>query len=132
MQELRVEAAAKHERTPLYIRASLPKTFLGLGVFVETGLLFCGIYMLADAIAKPLEANQAGVIAAAAVLALALVLLFYLFQPLRKTALARACETPRARAPEEHPPLTIYGKAMQNRIEATRALQHKVKLPGPM
>jgi|ERR1700693_1325625 len=129
-----VVAKAGHEQTPLVIRASLPRTFLGLGAFVEAGLLFCGSYLLIDAIASPLEANQTAVLAAAAMLALALILLFYLAQPMRWRALARSRENRRSenRAKRAEATLTNLGSAIQTRMNAAHALQHKRNLPGPM
>jgi hypothetical protein len=129
-----VVTKTEHETTPLVVRASLPRTFLGLGAFVEAGLLFCGAYLLINAIASPLEANQTAVLAAAATLALALILLFYLAQPMRRQALARSRENRRAgnRAKRPEVTLTNFGTAIQTRMNAAHALEHKRNLPVPM
>ena len=129
-----VVTKTEHEQPPLVIRASLPRAFLGLGAFVEAGLLFCGAYLLINAIASPLEANQTAVLAAAAMLALALILLFCLAQPMRRRALARSREHWRAgnRAKRPEATLTNFGTAIQTRMNAAHALEHKRNLPGPM
>lgn len=129
-----VVTKAQHEKTPLVIRASLPRTFLGWGAFVEVGLLFCGAYLLLNAIASPLEANQTAVLAAAAMLALALILLFYLAQPMRRRALARSRENRRGgnKPIRAEVTLTNFGSAIQTRMNTAHALEHKRNLPGPM
>src|SRR5271154_7119478 len=77
------------ERTPLIVRASLPRTFWTLGIFVEASLLFGGLYLLAEVALQPLEANQVSILSAGVILALAVILLVYLVRPWRKAALAR-------------------------------------------
>jgi hypothetical protein len=105
-----------------------------MGAFVEAELLFCGAYLLIDAIASPLEANQSAVLAAAAMLALALILLFYLAQPMRRRALARSRENRKGgrKAIPAQVALTNFGNAIQTRMNAAHALEHKRNLPGPM
>jgi hypothetical protein len=44
-----VWAAVRHN-TPLVVRASLPRTFLGQGILVEASLIFAGVYLLAGAL----------------------------------------------------------------------------------
>src|SRR5271170_5897918 len=107
MGVVRVEMKMQHDDTPLFIRASLPRTFRGLGVFVEVCLLFSGLYLLTDAIARPLEANQTAVLASAAILGLAIVLFFYLVWPLRRPALADRRDTGGGGGFVEEPPLTV-------------------------
>ncbi len=69
---------AAHHGRPLVVRGSLPRTFLGIGIFAEVGLLFAGVYLLSEALRRPLEAQQGAVISAGVLLSLATVLLFYL------------------------------------------------------
>ena len=94
MRIFRSDSEVAHSKTPLVVRASLPRTFWSLGAFVEFGLIFCGIYLLAEASLKPLEADQASIISAGVILALASVLLFYMIRPRRKQVLTRP-EAPR-------------------------------------
>jgi hypothetical protein len=82
--------AAAHDNTPLVVRGSLPRTFWTLGIFAEASLAFAGIYLLVEALKRPLEADQAGIIIAGVLLSLATVLLFYLIGPNRFEELAKA------------------------------------------
>lgn len=66
---------------PLAVRAGLPRTFGSL-IFFLAGMFLClGIYILEDLFAHPVDAAAAALIAAAFVIALAILLLFYLFKP---------------------------------------------------
>ncbi len=85
-------------KTPLVVRGSLPRVFLGLGVFIESGLLFCGSYLLADAILQPLDAGTFSVVGGGMFLGLATVLLFYLAWPGRKRQMSRRGEPAHQRA----------------------------------
>jgi len=123
-----VETQAR-SRTPLVVRGSLPRTFLGLGMFVEAGLIVCGSYLLADAILQPLDAGTWSVIGGGLILALATVLLFYLAWPPNRSSMSRREE------PAEQPAemlLTVYGSAMQARLDAKWVLEKEKELPGPM
>jgi type VI protein secretion system component VasK len=122
--------ASQVERTPLIVRASLPRTFWTLGIFVEASLLFGGLYLLAEVTLQPLEASQVSILSAGVILALAAILLVYLVRPWRKAALARMEDSLQA-APAE-PPLTAFGEAVRTRQEAERVLCETEKLPGPM
>ena len=132
MRIFRINSASAHYKTPLVVRASLPRTFWSLGAFVEFGLLFCGIYLLAEASLKPLEADQASIISAAVILALACVLLFYMIRPRRKQVLTRPEASRLSRVQSAELPFTSYGSAGPARREAGRALQKNQHLPGPM
>jgi hypothetical protein len=85
-------------KTPLVVKASLPRVFLGLGLFTEAGLLFCGSYLLAEAIVQPLDAGTFSVVGGGLLLALATVLLFYLAWPGRKRKISRRGEPVNRRA----------------------------------
>ena len=132
MRISRVDSAVAHYKTPLVVRASLPRTFWSLGAFIEIGLLFCGVYLLAEAGLKPLEADQASVISAGVILALAIVLLFYMIRPRRKQVLPRPEASRIARDWSDEVSLTAHEMAVQARREAEQALQKKQHLPGPM
>lgn len=132
MRIFRISSASAHYKTPLAARASLPRTFWSLGAFVEFGLIFCGVYLLAEAGLKPLEADQASIISAGVILALASVLLFYMIHPRRRQVLTRPEASRRSRVQSDELPFTSYGSAVPARREARRALQKNQHLPGPM
>jgi hypothetical protein len=81
MREWNVVDAIERGKTPLVVRGSLPRVFLSLGIFVEAGLLFCGSYLLADAILQPQDAGTFSVVGGGTFLGFATVLLFYLAWP---------------------------------------------------
>src|SRR5271157_2970111 len=119
MHVIQIPSTSAQSKTPLVVRASLPRTFWSLGAFVEIGLIFCGIYLLAEAILKPLEADQASIIGAGVMLSLASVLLFFLIRPHRKEVLARPDAPRGARDWQEPPSLAAYRTAVQARREAS-------------
>jgi len=132
MRVIRVDSAAAHYRTPLVVRASLPRTFWSLGAFIELALVCCGVYLLAEAGLNPLEADQASVLSAGVILALAIVLLFYMIRPRRKHVLPRAEASRLSRDWADELSHTAHDIAVQARREAEQALQEKKDLPGPM
>jgi hypothetical protein len=75
----------------------LPRTFGGLAGFLAGTFLCLGIYILADLFAHPVDAQAAALIAAAFVIALAVMLLFYLFKPSKNSGKA-AHHSPRSRS----------------------------------
>jgi len=100
-------------------------------VFVEASLSSMGIYLLVGVLKSLLEANQAEVITAGVLLALATILLFYLIGPRRLDALAKHERTRRGEEMRMDSPLTVYGEAVQARQRAQKALEEN-GLPGPM
>ncbi len=74
-------ASRPHRTKPLVVRGGLARTFGGLAAFVALLFLAWGIYTLDDALANPIAAQTAAVIAAAFSIALATILLFYLLKP---------------------------------------------------
>ncbi len=68
---------------PLVVRAGLNRTFGSLAAFAALGLLALGSYLLMDAFAHPVNAEAAGLIVAAIAIALAILLVFFLFKPRR-------------------------------------------------
>ncbi len=129
MREMNAAVTQVRNRTPLVVRGSTPRTFLGLGMFMEIGLITCGSYLLAEAILQPLDAGTWSVVGGGLILALATVLLFYLAWPTHRRSMSRREE------PAERPPemlLTAYGNAVQTRLEAKWVLEKEKELPGPM
>jgi len=76
----RATLPARHH-TPLAVRGSSPRTFRGIGFFLEAGLLFCGGYLLAETMLSPLSTSSVSLLGGGLFLALASVLLFYLLWP---------------------------------------------------
>jgi hypothetical protein len=65
----------------LVSRGGLVQTFGGLTIFVVVSFSGIGVYMIQNALANPLKANSPLLLAAAFLLALALILLYYLVYP---------------------------------------------------
>lgn len=65
----------------LVVRGGLARTFGSLISFLAVMFLCFGFYLLEDVFANPLAAQAVGVIAGAFIVALAAILLFYLFKP---------------------------------------------------
>jgi hypothetical protein len=126
---MRIVEAFGHSKTPLVVKASLPRVFLGLGLFTETLLLFCGSYLLAEAIVQPLDAGTFSVVGGGMFLALATVLLFYLAWPGRKRRMSRR-EEPIRRRPEV--PFQEQREAAQTQRQTHWASGKKGELARPM
>jgi hypothetical protein len=73
-------AGVRHSNS-LVSRGGLARTFGGLAGFLVLLFLFCGLYILVDAFTNPIQAGAAALIAAAFVIALAAILLFFLLKP---------------------------------------------------
>lgn len=78
---------------PLVVRAGLSRTFGSIAGFAALGLLSLGIYLLADAFAHPVDAEAAGVILAAFVIAMAMLLFVFIFKPRRFPEILRHKES---------------------------------------
>lgn len=79
--ETLIRAAAHQVVKPLVIRGGLARTFGSLVSFLAILFLFGGLYLLGDAFEHPLDAQAAGVLAAAFSITLASILLYFLFKP---------------------------------------------------
>jgi len=132
MRIFRIHSASVHYKTPLVVRASPPRTFWSLGAFVEFGLIFCGVYLLAEASLKPLEADLASIMSASVILALASVVLFYMVRPRRKEVLPRPDATRVSREWSEGLTLPAQGIAVSAKQETRQALHKNQDLPGPL
>jgi|ERR1700675_856075 hypothetical protein len=129
MRELKIVERSGRGKTPLVVRASLPRVFLSLGLFTEAGLLFCGSYLLTEAILQPLDTGTFSVLGGGLFLALATVLLFYLAWPGRRRRMSRR-EEPADRPSQA--PMKEYGEAVQTRRQTNWATEKKEGLVGPM
>jgi hypothetical protein len=75
----------------LATRGAAIRTFGSFAMFLSLTLLSLGTYIIADEFANPLAAQPMGLFMAAFVLALAVVLLYYLVQPRRNRWRRPAC-----------------------------------------
>lgn len=132
MNVIRMDSASAHYKTPLVVRASLPRTFWSLGAFVELGLFSCGFYLLVKASLEPLEADEVSILGAGVILALATVLLFYMIRPHRSEALTRRDERRPSRDSREVLAVSARDGSAETRRETASALLNNGDLPGPM
>src|SRR5258708_18897626 len=75
------QALAARPSRSLAVRGGLAHTFGSLAGFVVVSFLCWGIYILQDAFANPLNAGGAAIISAAFIIAVGVILLFYLIKP---------------------------------------------------
>lgn len=129
MREARDSGAYLRNRTPLAVRGSSTHTFRSLGLFAEAGLLFCGGYLLAEAMLRPLKAGDMSVIGGGLFLALATVLMFYLAWPTyAKSAFRR--QQPREQQAERIK--NFEEEVLRSHRECEWILGNEEELPGPM
>lgn len=88
---------------PLIVRAGLSRTFGSLAGFAAVGLLSLGVYLLADAFAHPVDAQAAGIIVAACVIAMAMPLFVFVLKPRRFPEMLRR-QSKRIAQPETNVP----------------------------
>jgi hypothetical protein len=86
---------SEYPRRSLVARGGLARTFGSLACFLALTFLGFGVYILADAFADPIAAQSGALVAAAFIIALASILLFYLFKPKRRLRIARIEHTHR-------------------------------------
>jgi uncharacterized BrkB/YihY/UPF0761 family membrane protein len=72
-----------HNVKPLVIRGGVARTFGSLVSFLAALFLLFGFYILGDAFEHPLDAQAAGILAAAFSITLAAILLYFLLKPRR-------------------------------------------------
>jgi hypothetical protein len=132
MQSTRIEMVKERDKIPLVVRARFEKTFFGLGLFAAATLFLCGAYLLMEAIRDPLAASELAVLAAGFSLALASFLITYIAWPRGRLALARQEDGEGGVERRRDAARTVYGEAVQNRLEAKRILVERRHLPGPM
>ena len=71
-------------RNALLARAGLARTFGGLGSFLAVIFLGAGIYLLQESFTDPLRAQAVGLIAGAFIIALATILIYFIFTPRKR------------------------------------------------
>jgi hypothetical protein len=79
----------EHTRGSLAARGGLARTFGSLACFLALSLLGLGVYILVDTFANPIAAQAAAILAAAFIIALASIILFYLFKPRGRLGVTR-------------------------------------------
>jgi hypothetical protein len=132
MRAARFETIARPCQTPLVVRASLPRAFWSLGLFVEASLCCCGVYLLMVVIRQPIEADQATILAAGVILGLATTLLVLpLAGPQRRAGEAGRALPSEIDGPPETP-LTTCDEMMKVRKKVEFTLEGEDDLPGPM
>ena len=130
MREMKIVEAPIRSKTPLIVRASFPRVFLSLGVFLEALLLFCGSYLLADAILQPLDAGTFSVVGGGMFLGLATVLLFYLAWPGKRGSISHQEKNNVEEILEV--PLKGYGEPVSTRRQSNWVTEKKEELLRPM
>lgn len=112
---VRDDQAGGPNKNTLVVRAGVARTFGGLGGFLAIMFLGSGVYLLQEAFSDPLRAEAVGLIAGAFILALATVLLYFIFSPppgygrskIRKRNRLRAGKHRVESAPPSTVPLTL-------------------------
>jgi hypothetical protein len=127
MRAARMETELDHDRLPLVVRGSFPKTFWGMGMFVAATLTVWGIYLVLKAIREPLVADPSAVIFAGVMLALAAFLMLFLVRPKWKDARAEHDEQN-----DSEIEFGSYEELIKPLVKEERALKEHSRLPGPM
>jgi hypothetical protein len=123
MQSNRILSAQDVRTLRFVLRSRFTWTFFDMGRFAALCLLFCGVYLLADAIREPLEASETVILTGGFTLAFASFLLTYLVWPratdFRKRAASRQWHTFR------RPVLRLYHEGAHARRHSTRTSEHQ-------
>src|ERR1700692_47870 len=88
-------------RNALLARAGIARTFGGLGSFLAVIFLGAGIYLLQESFTDPLQAQAVGLIAGEFIIALATILIYFIFTP------GKRFQSARARDMEAYTPLAL-------------------------
>ena len=115
-------ARTDHARRSLASRGGLARTFGSLACFLAITFLGIGVYILTDAFANPLTAQPVEVVAGAFVIALASIILFYLFKPRKKLGVTKIKCKEKVRQESE-------GDALESTPRDIRANEIRVELP---
>jgi len=119
-------------RVPLGLRSRFERIFFGMVLFAAINLFLYGAYLLKEALRDPLGAAELSVVVAGFMLALASFLLIYLAGPRIKSTFIEDEDPDEGEEQRMGPVLTVYGEAVQKRLEAERTLGEEKDLPGPM
>lgn len=132
MRTMRMEVLTEQDREPLVVRSRFERTFFGLGLFAAVTLFLWGAYLLTEAIRNPLRATGVAVLVAGFMLALASFLMAFLVWPRGRRALARDEDPDEDFEYTRGPVLSVYGVAVQERLDAKQVLQEGRNLLRPM
>ncbi len=132
MNVIRTHSAPRRCSTPPGDSCQPATHLLSLGAFAELGLFTCGIYLLAEARLKPLEADQVSILGAGVLLALASVLLIYMVRPQIKDALSRPAARGSWQDSEEPTSQPDRDSSAEAGRETARDLLDQQDLPGPL
>ena len=95
-------SSSSRVRNVLQVRASVARTFGGLGSFLAVIFLGGGIYLLQESFTDPLRAQAVGLIAGAFTIALATILIYFIFTP-RKRSPSSEDQRPQVYTPLQAP-----------------------------
>src|SRR6202163_4883824 len=73
-----------HARNIFVARSGIARTFGGLGSFLAIIFLGSGVYLLQESFTDPLQAQAVGLIAGAFIIALATILIYFIFTPSKR------------------------------------------------
>ena len=104
-------------RHVLIVRSGVARAFGTLGGFAAAMFLGAGVYLLQDAFSDPLRAEAVGLVAGAFVIALATILIYFLFAPRAKLQGVKSRR--RARPEVRRPDIVISGRAPEQLEETT-------------
>jgi uncharacterized BrkB/YihY/UPF0761 family membrane protein len=90
--------STSHARNIFVAPSGIARTFGGLGSFLAIIFLGSGVYLLQESFTDPLQAQAVGLIAGAFIIALATILIYFIFTP------GKRFQTDRAREIEAHTP----------------------------
>jgi hypothetical protein len=105
-------------RHVLIVRSGVARAFGTLGVFAAAIFLGAGIYLLQDALTDPLRAEAVGLVAGAFVIALATILIYFIFAPRAKLQGMKSRR--RARYQVRRPDIVISGTASERLKESSK------------
>jgi hypothetical protein len=90
--------STSHARNIFVARSGIARAFGGLGSFLAIIFLGSGVYLLQESFTDPLQTQAVGLIAGAFIIALAAILIYFIFTP------GKRFQTDRAREIEAHTP----------------------------
>ena len=107
-------------RNVFAVRAGLARTFGGLGSFLAVIFLGSGIYLLQESFADPLQGQAVGLIAGAFIIALATILIYFIFTP------GKRFQSARARDMEAYTPLALTASPLVPPKENAKSLANTI------
>jgi hypothetical protein len=118
-------ARAGRPSKSLVVRGGVARTFGSLACFLAITFLGAGAYIIADAFANPVAAEAAALLAAAFIIALASIILFYLLKPRRRLSAVRVRYKVGARAKLRYGPPARAQSGERDRSEQMELPYHR-------